>query len=120
MRELFRVKWNCLANKADTTIGESHVIRRRKLVDRLKLLVEMLSYGRVCTISTNEDVAVISRIVSASDHDLVPVLFAREDPLSKDNAILGNVAEEQIIELGSRDDILRIATTVMKVQRYGD
>lgn len=68
----------------------------------------MLSHSRVCTVGTDENVAMMGAVVGASNFHAFFILLERQHPLAQIDTIAGNMAPEQVVEIWSGDDVLAV------------
>lgn len=74
LRKLFGIQDLSLSDEADAAVRQGDVVRCRQLLVQLQRVVQLLSHSRVCTVCTNEDIAMVGGVVRALDKDTRIVL----------------------------------------------
>lgn len=105
VRELFRVERPSLSDEADGLEGQWSVIGGRQLVRTLKRSVQSFADSRVGTISTNKDVTIVLRGIGESNQHALLVLVEIIDSLAKIDILLGDLAQQEVVQVWTGDDV---------------
>lgn len=110
--KLLRIEDFCLTNKRNATEWERRFIGCRQLARVLQDLEQMFTNRGVGAIGSDQDVAVVLGAISAPDKNFFIALIKRDNFLTQKNVLFGNLALKQLLQIWSRDSVLRGATTV--------
>lgn len=103
--KLFSIQDFSLSDEADTAERQWHVVRLGQQVFFLKVLVHVLANARVGTISSNKDVAMVGRVVRASDHDSQFVLQDRHNLFAHMDSLFGDLAQQEVINVWTGNNV---------------
>jgi hypothetical protein len=112
MRKHFWVQGLGLAHKTDEVVGQRHIISLWQDIFRLEIAEKVLPDSRVGTVGSNKDIAMVSGVVRTPDHDTVLILQKGHDLLAHVDPFLGNLAQQQIVQVWSRDNKPRSSRAV--------
>lgn len=118
MRKLFWIQRLGLPHKTYEVVGQRHVISPWQELFLLEIAKKMLPDSRVGTVSANKDVAMVSGVVRAPDHDTVLILQKGHDFLAHVDPFPWNLTQQQIVQVWSSDNKPRSSRAIAHCYKF--
>lgn len=97
------------ANQTDVVEWRFGVVLFREKSLALELLIQSLADCRVCTISTNQDISMVTGVVITAEHCTAGILLNAEYFLVIVDFILGDKLSQDLLQLWTFNDVNVIA-----------